>query len=446
MIKSNIGSLHSKVSLSLGVLFILFFGTFAEGKPLKIEVNKGIKEPLNVSIPSFISDIDLRELSENITAIITDDLVGTGLFKVTERVNHLSVITNFDNPIDYSAWNAIESRALLTGELSSNGTTSITVKFRLFDVLSEKPFKEGLKLTGPKKGWRRIAHKIADEVYARVTGDHKYFDSRIAFVAEEGSKGNRTKRLVIMDYDGANQAFLTERSDFIVLSPKFSPNGSKLLYTSYETGSPRICLLDIRSRKKIFLDNEPGNMSFSPSFSPNGRDVVFSVTSRSNTDIYRLNIASNARSRLTSSISIDTAPSFSPDGSRLVFESDRSGMQQLYVMPSNGGNAKRISFGQGSYGAPVWSPDQKLIAFTKQNKGRFHIGIMNIDGSNETLLTSSFLDESPSWSPNGRVIIFSRSTPGSGSSSTLYSIDIATGSLKPIRASSSDPSWSNLLN
>ena len=267
MIKSNIGSLHSKVSLSLGVLFILFFGTFAEGKPLKIEVNKGIKEPLNVSIPSFISDIDLRELSENITAIITDDLVGTGLFKVTERVNHLSVITNFDNPIDYSAWNSIESRALLTGELSSNGTTSITVKFRLFDVLSEKPFKEGLKLTGPKKGWRRIAHKIADEVYARVTGDHKYFDSRIAFVAEEGSKGNRTKRLVIMDYDGANQAFLTERSDFIVLSPKFSPNGSKLLYTSYETGSPRICLLDIRSRKKIFLDNEPGNMSFSPSFS-----------------------------------------------------------------------------------------------------------------------------------------------------------------------------------
>lgn len=446
MIKSIISSLHLKVLLPIGVLSIVFFSTFAEGKPLKIEVNKVTKEPLNISIPSFISDSGLRELSENIVAVITDDLVSTGLFVVTENTNYLSFITDFNNPIDYPAWNAIKARALLTGELSSNGTTGITVKFRLFDVLSEKPFKEGLKLTGPRQGWRRIAHKIADEVYARITGENKYFDSRIAFVAEEGSKENRTKRLAIMDYDGANQAFLTEKSDFIVLSPKFSPNGSKLLFTSYETGSPRICLLDIRSRKKIFLEGEPETMSFSPSFSPNGKDVVFSLTSRSNTDIYSLNIASNTRSRLTSSISIDTSPSFSPDGRRLVFESDRSGTQQLYVMPSSGGNAKRISFGQGSYGAPVWSPDQKLIAFTKQNKGSFYIGIMNTDGSNERLLTSSFLDESPSWSPNGRVIIFSRSTSGSGSSSTLYSIDIARGSLKPIRASSSDPSWSNLLN
>ena len=139
-------------------------------------------------------------------------------------------------------------------------------------------------------------------------------------------------------------------------------------------------------------------------------------------------------------------PSFSPDGSKVVFESDRSGTQQLYIMPSNGGNAKRISFGKGSYGTPFWAPTGNLIAFTKQNEGVFHIGIMSSEGLEETLLTTSFLDEGPTWSPNGRVIMFTRETSGSGGSSTLYSVDVTGQNLKPVRANSSDPSWSKLLN
>tara|TARA_Y100000739_G_C20599264_1_gene462057 strand:- start:125 stop:1465 length:1341 start_codon:yes stop_codon:yes gene_type:complete len=437
---------YLKAIYLVSISFLIISSAMAETRPLKIEVNKGREKAIPIAMPSFVTGTDLSELAENMISVITDDLEGTGLFLSVNRELHNSLITNFDSPIVYSNWNAINARILLTGELSSNGTTSINVKFRLFDILLKKPFREGLKFTGPKKGWRRMAHKIADEVYSRVTGESKYFDTRIVFVAEEGSKKYRTKRLVLMDYDGANQAFLTEKTDFIVMGPKFSPSGTKLLYTSYETGLPRISILDIRSRKKIILNEEPKTMSFSPIFSPNGQDVVFSLTSGSNTDLYKLNIASGSRSRLTSSVAIETSPSFSPDGNRLVFESDRSGSQQIYIMPSAGGHARRISFGSGSYGTPVWSPSGDLIAFTKKVDEFFHIGVMDIDGSNERLLTSSFLDESPTWAPNGRVLMFSRLTPGSGGSSTLYSVDIDGRSLKPIRASASDPAWSNLLN
>ena len=427
-------------------LSLVFCGTLALGQPLKIEINKGIIEPLPLALPSFVAENNLSEIGENLTSVIIDDLYGTGLFKIIEDRTQAYEITNFNDPIRFGDWKTINSQALLVGSVSSNGTTNITVKFRLFDVFSETQIGNGLKFSGPKKGWRRIAHKIADEVYSRLTGEQKYFDSRVAFVAHKGPKNNLKKRLVLMDYDGANQVFLTNEEDFLVLAPRFSPNGNKLLFTSYESGSPQIYLLDIRSRTKIILQENPGEMSFSSSFSPNGEDIVFSLSAGSNTDIYKLNIASNSRSRLTSSVAIDTAPSFSPDGRKVVFESDRSGTQQLYIMPSSGGNAKRISFGKGSYGTPFWAPTGNLIAFTKQNEGVFHIGIMNSEGLEETLLTTSFLDEGPTWSPNGRVIMFTRETSGSGGSSTLYSVDITGQNLKPVRANSSDPSWSKLLN
>lgn len=439
-------SLISKIMPLILALSISLCGSLAVGKPLKIEINKGIIEPLPLALPSFVAENNLSEIAENLTSVIIGDLQGTGLFKIIEDRTLIFEITNFNNPIRFSDWKTINSQALLVGAVSSNGTTNITVKFRLFDVFSETQIGNGLKFSGPKKGWRRIAHKIADEVYSRLTGEQKYFDSRVAFVAQEGPKNNLKKRLVLMDYDGANQVFLTNEENFLVLAPRFSPNGNKLLFTSYESGSPQIYLLDIRSRTKIILQEKPGTMSFSSSFSPNGEDIVFSLSTGTNTDIYKLNIASNSRSRLTSSVAIDTAPSFSPDGSKVVFESDRSGTQQLYIMPSNGGNAKRISFGKGSYGTPFWAPKGNLIAFTKQSEGFFHIGTMTSEGLEETLLTTSFLDEGPTWSPNGRVIMFTREISGSGGLSTLYSVDITGRNLKPVRANSSDPSWSKLLN
>ncbi|MEO1363175.1 MAG: Tol-Pal system beta propeller repeat protein TolB, partial [Pseudomonadota bacterium] len=298
---------------------------------------------------------------------------------------------------------------------------------------------------GTTDGWRRIAHKVADVVYSRITGETGYFDSRVVYVSETGPKNERRKRLAVMDYDGANVQYLTG-SESIVLAPRFSADGNRVLYTSYETGFPRIYVLDVGSVQQRVLESQQGTMSFAPRFAPNGQTVVYSLSQGANTDIWAMDITSGQSQRLTSAPSIETAPSFSPDGSQIVFESDRSGSQQLYIMPAGGGEAKRISFGEGRYGTPVWSPRGDLIAFTKQTQGRFHIGVMRIDGSEERLLTASFLDEGPTWSPNGRVIMFARETQGATGRSTLYSVDITGRNLRPVRTpeGGSDPSWGPL--
>ncbi|MEM9242145.1 MAG: Tol-Pal system beta propeller repeat protein TolB, partial [Pseudomonadota bacterium] len=294
-------------------------------------------------------------------------------------------------------------------------------------------------------GWRRIAHKVADQVYSRLTGESGYFDSRVVFVSETGPKGSRQKRLAIMDYDGANVTYLTD-ADALVLAPRFSPLGNKVLYTSYETGEPRIYELEVGSARRRPLESQAGTMSFAPRFAPDGRSLVYSLSQSGNTDLFRMDLGTGRSDRLTSAPSIETAPSFSPDGGQIVFESDRSGTPQIYVMPAAGGEARRISFGQGRYGTPVWSPRGDLIAFTKQSKGRFHIGVMRTDGSEERLLTASFLDEGPTWAPNGRVIMFTRETQGEQGSSNLYSVDITGRNLRQVATSTgaSDPAWSPL--
>ncbi|HBZ45639.1 MAG TPA: Tol-Pal system protein TolB, partial [Maritimibacter sp.] len=335
---------------------------------------------------------------------------------------------------------------LITGAVSEAGG-QITVKFRVYDVFSGAELGQGLQYTGTVDGVRRIAHQVADTVYSRITGESGYFDSRVVFVSESGPKNARRKQLAIMDYDGANVKYLTD-SDSLLLAPRFSKNGSRVLYTSYESGQPQIYVLEVASAQRRALGTGGGNMAFSPRFSPDGNSMIFSLEQGGNSDIYRMGVDGSGLTQLTSSPAIETAPSFSPDGSRIVFESDRSGTQQLYVMSANGGEAQRISFGPGRYGTPVWSPRGDLVAFTKQNGGRFHIGVMRIDGSEERLLTASFLDESPTWSPNGRVIMFARESQGEAGLPSLYSVDISGRNLRrvPTPAGASDPSWGPLQN
>lgn len=417
----------------------------AQGGPLRIEITEGVIEPVPVAVPVFVSENSAaNEHAANITALIAADLSGTGLFRQIPQTAFISQITNFNSPVQFADWKAINAQALVTGAVSADGNR-LVVKFRVYDVFAGQEMGAGLQFVGTIEGWRRIAHKVADQVYGRITGEGGYFDSRVAFVSESGPKGDRKKRLAIMDYDGANVQYLTDSAS-IVLAPRFSPTGDRLLYTSYESGSPRIYVLDVGSVKRRVLEEQDGAMSFAPRFSPDGGAVVYSLESRGNSDIYLMDIGSGRRQRLTSSSSIETAPSFSPDGKNIVFESDRSGTQQLYIMHSSGGEATRISFGAGRYGTPVWSPRGDMIAFTKQNKGRFHIGVMRTDGTEERLLTASFLDEGPTWAPNGRVIMFTRETQGASGTSSLYSVDISGRNLKRVRTSggASDPSWSPL--
>ncbi len=321
------------------------------------------------------------------------------------------------------------------------------MKFRLCDVFSGNQMVEGLQFAGTTQSWRRMAHKVADAVYARITGEGGYFDSRVVYVAETGPKNDRRKRLAVMDYDGANPQYLTD-DRAIVLAPRFSPTGDRILYTSYEGGSPQVVLMDVATGARRPLGAQPGTMSFAPRFSPDGQTVVYSLSQGGNTDIYTMRISGGAPVRLTSAPSIETGPSFSPDATQIVFESDRTGTQQIYVMPATGGEPRRISAGRGRYGTPVWSPRGDLIAFTKQLDGKFHIGVMRTDGSEERLLTASFLDEGPTFSPNGRVIMFTREVAGEGGAPALYSVDVngrTTPRRVPTEGAASDPAWSPLL-
>jgi TolB protein len=412
--------------------------------PLRIEITEGVIEPMPFAVPAFVAETtSAQSLSEELAAVVIADLVGTGLFREIPRSAQISGITNFDSPVQFSDWKAVNAQALVTGAVATAGD-QLVVKFRLFDVFSQAPLGEGLQFVGTTQDWRRMGHKVADAVYSRLTGESAYFDSRVVFVSETGPKNARAKRLAIMDYDGANVQNLTDDRS-IVLAPRFSPDATKVLYTSYETGSPSAFILDLATMQRKVLSQLPG-MTFAPRFSPDGGSVVLSLSDGGNTDIYRLELASQRLTRLTSDASIETAPSFSPDGQQIVFESDRAGTQQIYVMPVNGGVARRISFGEGRYGTPVWSPRGDLVAFTKINKGRFHIGVIKVDGSEERLLTSSFLDEGPTWSPNGRVLMFFRETPGASGAPSLYSVDITGRNLKKVSAAGfgSDPSWSRL--
>ncbi|MGB7322696.1 MAG: Tol-Pal system beta propeller repeat protein TolB [Albidovulum sp.] len=419
----------------------------AQSGPLRIVIEDGVIEPLPFAVPLFLPETaGAADAAAEITRLVAADLSGTGLFREIPASAFISPVTSFDAAVAYADWKAINAQALVTGAVAVGTDGRINVKFRLYDIYSGAALGDGLQFGGAAGDWRRIAHKVADQIYARITGESGYFDSRVVYVSESGPKDARLKRLAIMDYDGANVQFLTDSST-IVLAPRFSPAGDRVLYTSFETGFPRIKLMDLATVSSRALAELSGNMSFAPRFSPDGATVVFSLEQGGNTDLYSMQLSSGQMLQLTNSPAIETAPSFSPDGTRIVFESDRSGNQQLYIMPSGGGEPTRISFGEGRYGTPVWSPRGDLIAFTKQNAGRFHIGVMRTDGSEERLLTAAFLDEGPTWAPNGRVIMFTRESPGAGGAAQLYSVDISGRNLRavPMDGGASDPAWSPLL-
>ncbi|HMO09785.1 MAG TPA: Tol-Pal system beta propeller repeat protein TolB [Paracoccaceae bacterium] len=434
------------LALALSALAVQAAPDVAQAQPLRIEITEGVIEPLPFAVPDFVAEnAGAAQVARDIARVVAADLTGTGLFREIPASAHIARVASFDAAVSYPDWKAINAQALITGAVSASGDR-IVVKFRLYDVFSGQPLGDGLQFAGTAASWRRMAHKVADAVYSRITGEGGYFDSRVVFVSESGPKNDRRKRLAVMDYDGANVSYLTD-STSLVIAPRFSPSGDRILFTSYQSGFPRIYLMDVANLGTRALDEQPGTMTFAPRFAPDGRRVVFSLAEGGNTDIYVLDVQTGQRSRLTSAPSIETAPSFSPDGSQIVFESDRSGTQQLYVMPSGGGEPRRISSGPGRYGTPVWSPRGDLIAFTKQNQGRFHIGVMRTDGSEERLLTASFLDEGPTWAPNGRVIMFTRETAGEGGQPALYSVDISGRNLRPVptQGPASDPAWSPLL-
>ena len=330
----------------------------------------------------------------------------------------------------FEDWRLIKAQALVTGKVIVT-EKKIRTEFRLWDVVASKEII-ALAFSTTPENWRRIAHIISDKI------------------SETGKKTQRYKKLAIMDQDGANVKYLTLGNE-LVLTPRFSPTNQLVTYLSYFRNLPRVYLLDIETGMQEVVGDFPG-MTFAPRFSPDGKKIIMSFAEDGNSDIYTMHLDTREVERITDHSSIDTSPSYSPDGKYICFNSDRSGLQQIYVMRSDGSNVKRITFGKGLYGTPVWSPRGDLIAFTKVHNNRFYIGVMRTDGSGERLLTENFYQEAPSWSPNGRVLIFYRETKsdaeGKGFSAKLWSIDLTGYNERYIETETdgSDPSWSSLLS
>jgi TolB protein len=345
----------------------------------------------------------------------------------------------------FQDWRVIGAQALVVGRTGRHSDGRYFIDFKLWDVLAQRDLDSGRFGVDPND-WRRLAHRVADKVYERLTGEKGYFDTQIAFIDETGPRDRRRKRLALMDQDSANVRLLSQGHE-LVLTPRFSPTSQEITYLQYIGDQPRVFLMNLETGQREMVGNFPG-MTFAPRFSPDGQRVVMSIGEAGAASIVEMDLRSRHPRRLTQSQAIDTAPCYSPDGRRIVFESDREGGQQLHVMATDGSGARRISYGEGRYATPVWSPRGDLVAFTKQAGGNFLIGVMRPDGSGERILTEGFHNEGPTWSPNGRVILFFRESQGANAGPRLFSIDITGYNERRVQtpAFGSDPAWSPLRN
>ena len=419
-----------KIVLVLLYLFIFNSSAFAL---VEVDITRGNLNPLPIAVsPLYIepgsNEIKqdgkvIKNIGKEIAKVIEVNFRRSGLFNPLKEDSFVQNPDIAHVKPRFEDWRLIKAQALVTGKVTVSDD-KLRAEFRLWDVVAGKEMV-ALAFSTTPSNWRRVAHIISDKIYQRLTGEEGYFDTRIIYVSETGKKTQRYKKLAIMDQDGANVKYLTLGNE-LVLTPRFSPKNQLVTYLSYFRNLPRVYLLDIETGVQEAVGDFPG-MTFAPRFSPDGKKIIMSFAKDGNSDIYTMDLNTRVVEKITDHTSIDTSPSYSPDGKYICFNSDRSGLQQIYVMRSDGSNVKRITFGKGLYGTPVWSPRGDLIAFTKVHKGRFYIGVMRPDGSGERLLTENFYQEAPSWSPNGRVLIFYRETEtdskGEGFSAKLWSID-----------------------
>ncbi len=439
--------------LAIGMAVVISFGAglllSSARAEVRIDITRGHLEPLPIAITNFFGKgTQNQEVGTDIATVIAGNLERSGLFKPIDKGAFLQKPEALQVQPRYSDWRVINAQALVNGSVSLQPDGRLRVEFRLWDVFAEAQMT-GLAYFTEPNNWRRVAHIISDAIYKRITGESGYFDTRVVYVAESGPLRRRVKRLAIMDQDGANIRYLTN-GDALVLTPRFSPAAQEITYLSYFNNTPRVYLFNIESGRQELLGNFKG-MTFAPRFSPDGQSVLMAFAERGNSDIRLMDLRTRKSIRLTTHPAIDTSPSGSPDSRFVVFNSDRGGSPQIYVMNIDGSNVHRISFGRGRYATPVWSPRGDLIAFTKQLSGEFYIGVMRPDGTGERLLTKSFLDEAPTWSPNGRVLMFFRQQPsdskGRGGRTRLYSVDLTGYNLREVitPGDASDPAWSSLL-
>lgn len=439
-------------------LITLLTALFVLNAPAKAELNVSIsgatQAPVPVAFPHIMSDNNGIgaflgfSYAGKVRDVVLADLERSGLFRIINERSYIQKFSSMDERPVFGDWNVINAQILVQSAIMEESGDDLKLTFKLWDIISQKELLFEV-YSADKDSWRRMAHSMADAIYERLTGDKGYFNTVIAYISESGPSNKRVKRLALMDQDGDGHQFLTSGAN-LVLTPRFSPDMRYIAYLSFINNKPRVYMYNLKTQKTELLGNFPG-MTFAPAFSPDSRYLLMSFAQNGVTDIYEMDLETRQTKKLTSGPSIDTSPNYSPDGSKIVFNSDRGGNQQLYVMDRDGSNIERISFRGGSrYATPAWSPRGDYIAFTRMEGGRFYIGVMYPDGSGERTLAEGFLVEGPTWSPNGRVLMFYRQQRGTATKDgpvQLYSVDITGQNERLVLTpgDGSDPAWSPLL-
>ena len=384
----------------LFILSVLLLAKTVQAQ-LSIEITGSGANRMPIAVADFAGD---PILNKTLTSILRSDLERSGLFKLIDTGS--KPLAETTRP-DYSEWKSRSADALIAGSLVVANSGRLEARFRLYDIARQSTLG-GLAFVTSEDLLRTTGHRIADFVYEKLIGEPGVFSTRIAYVVKQGSR----YELQIADADGQNaQAALISREP--IISPSWSPDGSHLAYVSFENKKPIVFIHSLATGKRHVAANFKGSNS-APAWAPDGKSLALVLTKEGGSQLFTVNVDGSGVRRLTSSSGIDTEPRYSPDGQSIYFTSDRGGSPQIYRINANGGEMQRITF-EGSYNVtPRPSPDGKSLAYITSSAGRFQLAIMDLASRQTQILTDSDKDESPTFSPNGRMILIATEVKGKG--------------------------------
>ncbi len=393
---------------SLLMLVLLLMGNARAA--LTIEITQGVEGALPIAVVPFGWQGPAMAPPEDVAAIIAADLTRSGRFAPLPEKDLLARPTD-GSMVNFRDWRLLGAPNLVVGRVQAVGDT-YKVQFQLFDVYREVQ-QVGFSFNVTRKDLRKIAHRISDIIYETLTGEKGAFSTRIAYVtATQWQSRQPFYALNVADVDGHN-ASLVVRSREPIMSPAWSPDGRRLAYVSFENRRPIIFIQDLFTAKREKVSAFTG-INGAPAWSPDGTRLAMSLSKDGNSEIYVMHIGSKRLQRLTNHNAIDTEPSWSPDGRFIAFTSDRGGRPQVYRVSSQGGNAERVTF-DGRYNArPRYSPDGKKMVFINGEGNRFRVAVLDLASGMMQILTNGALDESPSFAPNGSMVLYATEHLGRG--------------------------------
>jgi len=395
--------------LGVALLGLLLISATA-GADLTIRITQGVEGALPIGVVPFVWQGSGAPPPEDVAAIVRSDLERSGRFAPIPLEN-LPEQPADSSSVRLNLWRAGGAHSLVLGTIGPSPDGRYQVQFQLLDVFQGTELT-GLSFTVRADELRRLAHHIADLIYERLTGQPGAFSTRIAYVTSvRTSEGDRSS-LVVADADGFDpQTVLSSRQP--IMSPSWSPNGQKLAYVSFEGRRPRIFVQEVYTGTREPITAFPG-INGAPAWSPDGSRLAVVLSHQGNPEIYVYSVTTKQLSRLTNNAAIDTEPAWSPDGQTIFFTSDRGGGPQIYRVAATGGSAQRLTF-EGSYNArPSVSPDGTLLAMVHRQQGRYRIAVQSLETGLLQVLTDGRLDESPSFAPNGQMILYATSDGGRG--------------------------------